>query len=285
MNAAMLRYVAQFQQSQAAQQQAINSGFITAMSGLGARRDAAATVSAGLPAQYNTAYQAAQASNAKNDAALAPNLGPANSTAAAAFIKANTANNSKAGAAAHAADLGSQAMMNAGITADYSQGATALSNTKMSNQSGLDAQAANFALQQAHDQATFDQATAQADQTTKNQEALFKYENPNAALTPAQQQAATNAAAADQRAIGFGFANNAALTAVTSSPFYSTVTKALGGQNAVLPNGQHISGSPASIIAQIAGSNMDIIHALLATDVITPTELSAALGAVKGAPS
>lgn len=285
MNAAMLRYVAQFQQSQADQQQAINSGFITAMSGLGARRDAAAAVSAGLPAQYNTAYQAAQASNAKNDAALAPNLGPANSAPALAYAKANAANNSKAGASAHAADLGSQAMMNAGITADYSQGQTALSNTKMANQSGLDAQAANFALQQAHDQATFDQAQATTAQQVKDQEAVFKYENPNAALTPAQAQAATNSAALDTRAIGFGFTNNAALTAVTNSPFYSTVTKALGGQNAVLPDGSHISGSRASIIAQIAGSNMDVIHALLATDAITPAELTAALGSAKSAPS
>lgn len=139
MTPAMQAYVNQFQQSQQAQQQALNGSLVQALQGLGQRRDAAAKVAATLPGQFEQAYARANTSQqqAAKDAARAF-AGP--TTAGSADNPLIAASNADQRAAGQAA----QPLLQAGITADYSKGATTLANTDMANKASLAEQQSQF---------------------------------------------------------------------------------------------------------------------------------------------
>jgi hypothetical protein len=193
MTPAMQQYVNQFHQSQQAQQGALNSALVTATQGLNARRGAAAKVAATLPHDAQKAYDATRQEQARA-AADAASAFTGGTIAGNADVKGNQA---RAGAGVHAT-LANQPLLQAGITADYTKGQSALANTDMQNKAAL-AQAsqqfdqsmalaqAQYNEQQQAQQAGFthDTQMAQLNSTLGTKEYMATH--PGGALTPAQQ--------------------------------------------------------------------------------------------------
>jgi hypothetical protein len=288
MTPALQQYVNQFQQSQAAQQQAMNAGLVQALQGLGSRRDAAAKVAATLPGQYEQAYtQATQAGQAAaNTAGKALNLGPgvpaasgATQQAAAGDLGANAAVN----AAGREGGIAGQPLLQAGINADYSKGATTLANTNMQNQASVDQQQGAFDQQLALAQQGYTQGVNMANLNSSLGVQAWKQENPNAALTPAQQQAAANQQAQDAQAIKFGFANYAQQQQTQASAPYAEALAAINGQGLTAGMqrwGMHGTPSASDMIRYLQENNVDVLKALYANSALTQPGTTAAGAAI-----
>ena len=269
---------------QANQQQSINAGLVQSLAGLGARRDAAAKTVAAMPAQLNSIYKQVMA-NGEGSAGLNNSNGAAQS----AVVQQAMADNA---AQAKGDNAGSQMMtplLQAGITADYSQGANTLNNTHMQDTAGVQSQQQAFDQSMLQGQAQFDATQAANAQSDKQQAATAannlalqtahdKVAYPNSALTVQQQQDATNQAALDTKATAVGLANNDQLQQITADPFYQAVAQAyVTGKNAALPNGQTVHGGDnTSLLKQAASSNYNIIRALQANGIISPSIRAAA---------
>jgi hypothetical protein len=221
MTDAMATYVAQFQRSQAAQQQAINAGLVQALGGLGQRRDAASKVVATLPGEFDKAYLQATANQHEQAKLTAPPTSPVPlSERAAAAERANqasiTAGNTQAQAAGHA----NQPLLEAGIAADYSKGATTLDNTKMQNQAALSDEATQFAMQQYRDQFQADQSRQAAGEAymrdVAGQKTAHDYRMEEAAFSSSLGGTPKDNAPAS----GFIGLTNGDVSAVTQSPDY-----------------------------------------------------------------
>lgn len=280
MTPAMQTYINQFQQSQAQQQQAMNAALTQALVGLGQRRDAAAKVAATLPGTYNAAYnQALQANLGASKAAKGAFQG-SGSAAIAPVVKQGMAEERAAGQA-------SQPLINAGITADYSKGATTLANTNMSNEAGLAANQQAFDAQILQDQI---QAGNQAQQYKQQlgQDVLasalgvnaYKQENPNAALTPQQQEQLGVRQTLDTNAAQHGFTGYAQYQETVQSPAYQWALPAVvsGGKN--LQAGQNVPGlgvvprgldSTAKVVQWVAQTNPLVLAALTMQGLIPAT--------------
>ena len=287
MTEAMQKYVNQFNQSQAAQQQSINAGLVQALAGLGSRRDAASKVAATLPGEYDKAYLHATANQqqAQKNAAFGHDTigGNANEPLI-------TAANTQQQAAGHA----NQPLLEAGIAADYSKGATTLANTKMQNEADVAAGQRAFDMQMLQSQAQFQQGsqdkTAQyahdREMAILNSQLgidAYKAQNPNKSLTFAQQEANNITAANDQRAVSVGFRSAADANAATSDPYYSAVATALtpGSKGGRLPNGINVvapGGDRTKLLQQVAASNLNTLRALLFNHVINDADWAAATG-------
>jgi hypothetical protein len=247
MSPAMTQYVQQFQASQAKQQQAINAGLMQAMQGLGQRRDAAANLVASMPGQYNNIMNEANADLANSKGANAPmigrNGGPAPVDAAGASNAQLIANSNKQ---IGIAGKEGTPLLQAGVTADYSKGATTLSNQKMQNDASLAQQAQAFAMQQAqakaqaeqdwikmqygwhHDQQMQQQANQNNPDSLQNREAFMQWEADHGMLPKTNDPLS---AAADQAAIGAGFqGGNKELQTTLGSQPYQFAVQVLSGQ-------------------------------------------------------
>lgn len=146
MSPAIAQYVAQFQASQAAQQQAINAGLLQAMQGLGTRRDAAAKSVTALTPQVAATLGSELAAQANTQAVSSTGLrGPMVAPTVGGQTLANVV---AAGAKETAAtNKSSSADLQAGVAADYTKGKTTLSNQQMANQSEVARQQQAFDLQ------------------------------------------------------------------------------------------------------------------------------------------
>jgi hypothetical protein len=277
MTPAMQKYVDQFKMSQAQQQQAINAGLMQAMQGLGQRRDAAANTVATLPGAVNDTYARTQADAARQAAQENAQVGANVDAGARALIASNAAG--EKGAA-----LGMTPLLQAGVTADYSKGATTLSNTKMMNEAALQQQQQDFDTKLLMAQAQWQQgqqdksAAYQHDidmanlQSSLSQQA-FDHEHPGGALDPLQQQR-------EEQAIKAGYRNYAAQQAATQGDFYNAVVEAFRTGNKVpLPGSNGVTihgGNRGDLARQVYSSNQDVFRALVQQGIITPDDLKKA---------
>lgn len=285
MTPAMQQYVNQFNQSQSSQQQVINAGLLQALQGLGSRRDAAAKAASALPAEYQKSY--VQATAAANNAARTAAAAAVGKTIGGAAIAPMIAS---ANAGTLQANQDSQPLLQAGITADYSKGVTALDNTHMQNQAQIASQQQAFDMQQLKDAAAYQQnqndtkqkqgydaimQQKQADDAAKlhtldsnltTQQWITEHGGSKATESDAQQQL-------DSRAVHFGFSDRNALQNATNDPWYATISKALSDANNGIHNGP-VHGTRTAIIAQ-ASQNDGVLRALLANGVITQPEIDA----------
>jgi hypothetical protein len=278
MTPAMQRYVNQFQQSQTAQQQAINAGLVQALSGLGQRRDAAAQVAATLPGEATKAYQEATA----NQALAQKNAGFGHETIGGNADQALiTAANTQELAAAK----GNQPLLNAGITADYSKGATTLQNTKMQNQAAVAQQQQSFDQQMLQAQAQYQQqqqdraagyqhdremAQLQSDLALRN----FYGENPQGKETPEDQ-------ALNQQSIKNGFTSYSQQQAVEQDPSFNWSVQVLQGtqgrgapgiKSSMLGKSVPTAGDKASLVKFLSGNQL-LLKALVANGYLTPNDI------------
>lgn len=278
----MNAYSAQFSKSQAAQQQALNAGLWNAMSGLGARRDAASAVAAQMPGRVNDIYNHVNADTARQNKVQGIGGARGADPGITALIAEGHASEKKGG-------LASKPLMDAGITADYSHGSTALSNTDMANRGALADRADQFALEMA-------KMKAGAQQNTNNQEASFAHDREmailNAQLNPKtaplsfdQRVAQQNIAAQNTMAVKAGFPNYDALQEAQASPYYSALNKALTEAYSTNKEGKAqygdilLHGSVGTLLSQAMASNPNVVHALAAAG--NPAALSYLHGSVK----
>lgn len=158
MTPAMQTYVNQFHQSQAAQQQAMNSALVQSLQGLGARRDAAAKAVATLPGEYNTAYANATADQRQ----AAKDAGAAFGVGAGSNIHAGEAANAARTAGDKTAGIAANPIIQSGVTADYTKGVQTLGNEDFQNKAVLAQNQQAFDLAMAQNQAQW-----QHDQQTR----------------------------------------------------------------------------------------------------------------------
>jgi hypothetical protein len=297
MTPAMQQYVDAFHASQGAQQQAINSGLAAALQGLGARRDAAAKSAAALPGQYQAAYdQATQAQQAAaQQASAAFGNGAIGGNAYEGLISAANANERAAGTAA-------QPLLEAGITADYSQGQTALQNTHMANQAAVSDANLQFQGEMAKAQADWQQHQDDLKAASAATQAGYKHDedmarlrtslglkefaaehpeksNPSGAYNKARNEAAQQA----------GFHNFNDYRVARQQGAYSWVENALGARGSwEIGTGKSKrtidTSTPEGIQAlgqYIRQTRPDVYKALAADGVLPPVANLYALGAKK----
>ena len=291
MTPAMQTYVNQFRSSQAQQQQALNGALVQALQGLGERRDSAAKVAATLPGAYEQQYQEATANQHLADqqagqglpGAGAKGVAQANPVVAGA-VKGDQALLATSNKDQAAIGKESQPLLSAAITADTTKGQNTLANTNLSNEAALSQQQQAFDQQMSLAQASYQQQAAmqQAGYAHDTQMAqlnstlgvnAYKQENPNAALSPAQQEQLQNQSALDQKAITAGFSNNAQLQQTEALPAYQQLVGVLTGQQGLQvtePNGQQVEVKPGdrSILKYITDQNL--LKALIANGYAGP---------------
>lgn len=296
MTPAVQAYINQFQQSQEAQQQAMNAGLGSALSGLAARRDAAAATAAQLPAQYEQAYR--QLTGADTRSAAAAGNAFQGSGSAKPAQQANAAGNQTMN------DIGAlQPLLKAGITADYTQGQTALENTNMQNQAAVADQQRQFdqqlalaqiqfqeqqSAQQAgygHDIAMAELQSSLGSQGLANQLAVEKqYGVLPTQSTPQQQLQLSEQQNLDTQAQQAGFTNYAQLQDTIASPAYKAAVSLVNGSSGIdatalgLPAGTSLakgSGGLQKTIQQLQQYNPNLLKALVYNHVITLPGLTA----------
>lgn len=286
MTPALQQYVNQFRQSQSAQQQALNAGLVQALQGLGERRDAAAKVSATLPAEYQKQYAAATASQHAAAHAGDGITGPAPTSEGNAEVAKNNALITAANTQEQAAGLSNQPLLQAGITADYSKGKTTLSNTDMANKAAVAQQQEQFDQQMAMAQAQWQQQQqsqqagyAHDIEMAQLQSTLgvnaYKAENPNAALTPAQQAQMANKQALDQKAINAGFTSYDQAQQVMSGSAYQHAVSILNGANFDAGGTKLKGGDVAGLVKFLQQANPDVLKALVYNGIVSMPSLSA----------
>lgn len=233
MTPSMQRYVDQFKASQGRQQEAINSGLLQAMQGLGARRDAAAKVAAQVPGEYDKAYAQANADQRQ----FAKDAGFAGQKTIGGGLedKAMAAANAQSKASGHA----NQPILEAGITADYSKGATTLNNTHMQNQAAISEQQQAFDLQMLNAQAQWDSQQQQYKQANSDaaarQAAGFKHDEEMAVLNSSlsdRHYQTPESQAYTQKAFAAGFNSPEEYKAASNNPLFYRFANAIKGNNA-----------------------------------------------------
>jgi hypothetical protein len=286
LSAGMQAYAGQFAASQQQQQQAINAGLLSAMAGLGQRRDAASKVVAGMPGQFQAIYNEATNGATHGVVPMPANLTPA---AKAAEI-ANNNTNAGERAGYLAAGKGITPLMEAGVTADYSKGVSTLDNTKMQNEAALAQQNQAFQLEMAKSKDAAAAAQQSHSDAASMQQAGFLHDLQMQAntfahqptpLTPQQQQDLTNQGNLDLGAQKNGFTNYADQQAATNDPAYQWAISVLYGKSgqtiANYPGGptSEKAGDKGALIKQLSG-NPNILKALVMNGAISNADISAA---------
>jgi hypothetical protein len=268
MTPAMQTYVDQFKQSQAAQQQALNANLIQALGGLGERRSAAAKVAATLPGQFNQAYE--QAAQSQAQAAQQAGFGHPVIGAGRDQALITAANTQQ-----RAAGLANQPLLQAGITADYSKGQTALQNTNMQNQSAIAQAQQDFARQLFMAQ----QAQQSTEKGYAHDVSMAKLESDlalrNATATSKTDNALTNAQNA--QALQQGFTSFAEKQAALQSGDYRGLQQAQQAATAKGANSEEAKYYVRYLHA-VSQSNPSILKALRANGIISDNDLAALYG-------
>lgn len=284
MTPAMQNYINQFNASQESQSQALNAGLLGAMQGLGQRRDAAAQVANALPASYEAAYKQSAADEAHAARQAVSAYGAKGKQAIGGGRDA--AANAGMIAAEKASGASEVPFIQSGITADYSKGATTLSNTDMQNKAAIAQQQSQFDEQMALAQAQYQQQAAMQNSTFAHDASMAQLSstlgvNANKAelgnqlsleqkygQLPATPQTSIQQAN-DQAAVSAGFPGGyTQLSQALSSPAYTTAAGKLSG---------NLGGSDrANYIRSITDQN--VLLALQYSGLLLPSEVAAAHG-------
>ncbi len=214
------QYVDAFNASIGRQRQAIDNQLAASMHQLGARRDAAAAVIAGMPAQFAAHYKTAGTDAATMAKVMGGTVGGRQAVGANANDTLAAATLSGGNAAANS----TVPILNLGNTANYGAGVDTLNAAHMTAEQNIESQ-----------QTQFDASMASGLSQVKNSEDLFKFEHtdPNTGVYTNPQSGTTSAptrAQLDSAAVHQGFANAADLNSSVAA-----INKVVSAKNWPVP--------------------------------------------------